>query len=1236
MSTSRRVQRVGVAVASASLVATALVVGTAGPAATEPAAAAGTAPGAPAAPTVNDAAQPLNVEGAPRFGWLPQDADPNEVQRAYQLQVRDGAGELVWDSGAQASDEQSNVAYAGPALATGASYTWQVRTWDRTDQVSPWSEPATFDTGIGDDDWDGAAWIKRTPGAATTHSVTPEGRLRIAGNGGAAANEITLAHEGAAWTDYELSMQVTPVSRGAGIVFRAPDTTSGYMWQLSPDGLKTHRRTGSAYPQDARRTVPVTPAIALGTTYDVRIRVEGQRFRTFVDGALVDDWTDPSATGSTAGTVGFRQVSNSSGTDTAEFDDVRVTSLDGGTELLADDFSDGLGQWAVPTGGVQEPDDWTLLRTDVRLEDKEVVRARSYVAGSHTYELLIDGERADRGQSFSYPGEGYYQAADITELVRGRTEIGLGAILHWYGSGQGRPAGVPGLLARIVVEYADGTEQVITSDDSWSARRGPYLPAGSRNGEGDFVEHYDATAAAAIGDWTSFGYDDSTWAVAEEIGAHPVAPFTSLTGQESRITETVVQPERILVADDGTAVADFGVVVPARPSVEFTDGVAGRVLPLRASYGLTEDGRVATSGVGAQGTNMSFPYTQVAGAQTFEAFTHLAFRYLEIPGAGEEITVDDVSATIVHTEVPEGGEAEFDSSDETLDEVWDLMARSALYSVQEQFVDTPTREKGQFLHDSVNISEATMLGFNERVHSRQAIREFLASQERYWTTGDDAGRFNAVYPNGDGKRDIPDFSLTVPGWVWDYYQQSGDEAIVAEAYDALRATAGYVLRHIPEDGPTAGLVTQLSGGSGPYQYGIVDWPEHGRFGYDMTAAARTTVNALSVDVLTRVADMGELLGEPADDVAGLRSARDDLAATMNAELRREDGLYVDGLLADGSQSAHAGQHSTSYAIAFDIAPEEDRPELAAAVGSMGMRQGPMTVHWLAEALREGGQGDALVALLTNPDDFGWAQSLEQGLTFTPEAWVQSGSANSQSHGWSANTMTDVVEEVVGIRIAEAGARSFEVVVPELELESASGTTHTQRGPVSVAWDRSSGLTAATVSVPVNTTSTVSVPVADGNVVAGRNGDVAAEPLGVEDGRALFAIGSGTWAFTETVAPEPEPEPQPGQYGVGSRIAPQAPWSFGRLGSAKPITVYFEGEDGSAVTGTVYVTLRRAGTAQLVATAHRYDGTQRQVATPVVPGVKSSYQVGVTFVPDDEVYRATQRHFWIWATPSGRP
>ena len=792
---------------------------------------------------------------------------------------------------------------------------------------------------------------------------------------------------------------------------------------------------------------------------------------------------------------------------------------------------DGLGSpWAVPgrfeTGisdsewegaawirrDTNEADDYTLARTEMEVGDSPVVRARAYTAANHTYELFLNGERADRGTSFGYPGEGYYQAADVTDLVAAGEPLAIGVRYHWYGGGQGRPASQRSLLHKLVIEHADGTRQVTVTDGSWTVTRDSRFVAnaGRRNGEGDRIDTQDGRGV--IEGWADPGFDDSSWSSATVIGEHPTSTFTHLTGQETRLAETEVTAERLLTADDGTVVADFGTVIPARPVVDLDEGVAGRTVPIRASYELAEDGRVGTSDQATQDTNMSFPYIEKDGEQTYEAFTHLGFRYLEVPGADEEISVEDVRAVVVHTDVPEGQQASFDSSDPTLDAVWEMMQRSAIYSVQEEFVDTPTREKGQFLGDAANISYATMQGFAERDATQQAIREFLWSNKRFWQGGADAGRYNAVYPNGDGKRDIPDYTEMFVDWVWRYYEVTGDESLLAEAYPAIRETAGYVLRHIPADGPTAGLVTNLTGGSGAYRYGIVDWPAPGRFGYDMDAAARTTINALGVEVLRRTADMAEVLGRPGAEVAEFRTATGELVGAMNDKLRRSDGVYVDGLLADGTQSGHAGQHSTSYAIAYGIAPESDYAALADHLASMGMRQGPMTAHWLLQALTDADRPEAVLELLTNKDDLGWANILDQGGTFTWEAWtLDPGTNYSQSHGWGAQAAVDVVESQLGIRLDEPGAATVRIQPPSAGLANASGTVHTQRGPVSLDWTRSPRGVTTVVEVPVNVTAKVALPKVDGWTYKAV-GSTQADPAGTEDGLVLFEVGSGTSRF----------------------------------------------------------------------------------------------------------------------------
>src|SRR4029077_2956771 len=99
-------------------------------------------------------------------------------------------------------------------------------------------------------------------------------------------------------------------------------------------------------------------------------------------------------------------------------------------------------------------------------------------------------------------------------------------------------------------------------------------------------------------------------------------------------------------------------------------------------------------------------------------------------------------------------------------------------------------------------------------------------------------------------------------------------------------------------------VTNLAGGDGDYLYGIVDWPPNMRYGYDMSTVARTTVNILAVDVFDRVARIGAALGRTTAEIEAQQERRDALVAAINAHLQRADGTYVDGLVGDGTQSAH--------------------------------------------------------------------------------------------------------------------------------------------------------------------------------------------------------------------------------------------------------------------------------------------------------------------------------------------
>ena len=119
------------------------------------------------------------------------------------------------------------------------------------------------------------------------------------------------------------------------------------------------------------------------------------------------------------------------------------------------------------------PEDFSLFRKEATITPSPIVRARAYVSAGQQFDLRVNGVRVAHGPSFSYPDEQYYEATDITkQLVAGRLNT-FGVITHFETPGQGRPASVPGLIARITVDHADGTRQVITTDGELAGAAGP-------------------------------------------------------------------------------------------------------------------------------------------------------------------------------------------------------------------------------------------------------------------------------------------------------------------------------------------------------------------------------------------------------------------------------------------------------------------------------------------------------------------------------------------------------------------------------------------------------------------------------------------------------------------------------------------------------------------------------------------------------------------------------------------
>jgi hypothetical protein len=109
---------------------------------------------------------PLGVDSPnPRLFWTVESKERGQKQTAYQILVASSPALLkqdqgdLWDSGKVASDETTQIPYAGQPLKSSQEVFWKVRVWDANERASAWSKPAHWTMGLlNPGDWQ-AKWI---------------------------------------------------------------------------------------------------------------------------------------------------------------------------------------------------------------------------------------------------------------------------------------------------------------------------------------------------------------------------------------------------------------------------------------------------------------------------------------------------------------------------------------------------------------------------------------------------------------------------------------------------------------------------------------------------------------------------------------------------------------------------------------------------------------------------------------------------------------------------------------------------------------------------------------------------------------------------------------------------------------------------------------------------------------------------------------------------------------------
>ena len=313
-----------------------------------------------------------------------------------------------------------------------------------------------------------------------------------------------------------------------------------------------------------------------------------------------------------------------------------------------------------------------------------VTRARLYVTALGVYELELNGRPV--GDHVLAPGwTSYhhrlrYDTFDVTDAVQHGENV-VGAVLGdgWYRGAlvdtlrRNRYGDRLGLLCRLELTHADGSTTVVVSDDAWRASTGPILATGLYEGE-----TYDARAE--LTGWSEPGYDDSSWTPVTTV-EHDLATLRAPSAPPMRVTERLI-PSEILGSPSGRTIVDFGQNLVGVVELA-VNGPAGTEITIRHAEVL-QDGELCTEPLRRAAAVDRYTLRGDARETWHPRFTFHGFRYAEISGWPGELTTDDVTALVVHTDMTRTGW--FECSDERVNQ----LHRNVVWGMRGNFVGIPT------------------------------------------------------------------------------------------------------------------------------------------------------------------------------------------------------------------------------------------------------------------------------------------------------------------------------------------------------------------------------------------------------------------------------------------------------------------------------------------------------------------------------------------------------------------
>jgi alpha-L-rhamnosidase len=828
------------------------------------------------------------------------------------------------------------------------------------------------------------------------------------------------------------------------------------------------------------------------------------------------------------------------------------------------DVNGQVSAWSRPatwTMGVLQPGDWRakwiaapatncetlLLRRDFTVKPG-LRRALVNVCGLGQYELTLNGKKAGLpGRSFGaeagddvlapgwtkYNQTCLYDTRDITSLLRrGKNAAGLllgNGMYHVVQPDTNRFTKFKGsfgplkAIAQIRLEYADGSVEIIGTDDQWHVAPGP-ITFGSIFGGEDF----DARRVPA--GWDQPGVDGSQWESAAVVdGPGGVLKGLSCAAPPIRGFE-VHRPVATQTLTNGDVVYDLGQnahhVLQIRVS-----GPAGSRVSLFPAELTNSSGFVDQSSMGA-GRRGRFWCTFTKGTDGAETwspkFWPIGCRYVQVhlvaagragsplPAALEKVQdgahgvtrptnastakgilpkIKSLSGIVAHADSPPAGE--FECSNPLFNRIRLLVRWAQRNNTVSIFTDCPHRERLGWLEETHLNGPALRYEFNHAQLFTKTLNDIADSQL-------DNGLIPTTAPEytvfKGGFRDSLEWAAAAILVPWQQYEFHGDKELLRRHYDVMKKYVAYL-----DTTATNNIVN----------HGLGDWYDLGtnKPGLPQLTPIALTATAFYFYDYWVLSQIAGLLGKT-DDAARFERRAEEIYAAFNREFFNP----ANGTYATGSQCANAVPlvmglvDPTNRAAVLDAIVRDVRAHTnALTAGDVGYR-------YLLRALADGGRSDVIFDMNNQSDKPGYGYQLAQGATALTEAW-NARRGSSQDHFMLGQIQEWFYHDLAGIGADLTGPGFKKIIIhpqPVGDVTWVKASYDSIRGKIVSDWQRDGDRFKLSVTIPANTTARVYVPAksADAVTESGRPATLSdgVVLLWMENGRAVFAVESGKYRF----------------------------------------------------------------------------------------------------------------------------